>query len=182
MHVMGIDPSINCIGVCITNDKENIYILIPGRCTKKMQQFKSDFISIQCYNKLDYKDLEYDQKEYIKASNVHRICTILEDLIKEYNIEYVYMEGVSYGSVSGAALVDLSGLNFAIRYMLICNNIKFTIVAPTGLKKFAVANGAADKDLMVYAWHTLQPQMKNIKDIKVDDLADAFFLAHYKNP
>ena len=58
--------------------------------------------------------------------------------------------------------------------------VDFKIIPPTGLKKFAVANGSADKELMVYAWQTLQPHLKNITDIKIDDLADAYFLSNYE--
>ena len=32
---------------------------------------------------------------------------------------------------------------------------------------------------MIYAWQQLEPEMKNIKDFKVDDLADAYFMAQW---
>ena len=89
------------------------------------------------------------------------------------------MEGVSYGSIGSAALVDLCFLNSAIRMVLKKQNIDFQIVSPTSLKKFACANGQADKDVMIDAWKRLDPNIKDIKDIKVDDLADSYFLAHY---
>lgn len=176
---MGIDPSINCTGVCVKYDNKYIYIMIPAKMTRKMKEFKHDSVYIKPYNKLDTKDLEYDQKESVKVENMYQISNILETLIKEYNINYVYMEGISYGSVGSAALADLAGLNFTIRYMLKRNNIPFHIVSPTSLKKFAVANGSADKNLMIYAWQNAEPSLKDVKDIKVDDLADAYFLANY---
>lgn len=179
--IMGIDPSINCTGVCVGLPQKYIYILIPGKMTKKMSQFHHADVHIKCYNKLDTKELAYEDKELTKSTNIHNICNIIESLIKEYGVTHVNMEGISYGSVGSAALADLSGLNFVIRETLIRNGVSFSIIPPTGLKKFAVANGSADKDLMIYAWQTLQPHLKDIKDIKIDDLADAFFLSNYKN-
>ena len=45
------------------------------------------------------------------------------------------------------------------------------------LKKRATGNGGADKDEMVWAWRQCDPKIKDVTDIKVDDLADAFFLS-----
>jgi Holliday junction resolvasome RuvABC endonuclease subunit len=89
------------------------------------------------------------------------------------------MEGVSYGSTGSAALVDLSGLNFSIRMMLIEESVTFNILAPTAVKKFAVGNGAADKNVMIASWKKLDKTIENIEDIKVDDLADSYFIAHF---
>lgn len=178
---MGIDPSINCTGVCVTGSNENdMYIMIPSKMTKRMTSFVNNYIQLKCYNKEDYKNEEYEGRERIKTNNIYNICKVIDDLIVQYKPDHINMEGISYGSVGSAALADLSGLNFAIRCVIKKHNIPFTIVSPMGLKKFAVANGAADKDLMIYAWKTVQPHLKNVKDIKVDDLADAYFLAHYK--
>ena len=37
----------------------------------------------------------------------------------------------------------------------------------------------SEKDVMIDAWKRLNPDIYDIKDIKVDDLADAYFLSHY---
>ena len=55
----------------------------------------------------------------------------------------------------------------------------FIVVSPSQNKKFATGNGSADKDLMVYSWLNIEKHVKNIKEIKIDDLADAFFLSNY---
>jgi hypothetical protein len=90
------------------------------------------------------------------------------------------MEGVSYGSVGSAALVDLAFLNASIRMVLKMKGIKFEIVSPTSLKKFACSNGQAEKDVIIDAWKRLDRNVSDVKDIKIDDLADSYFLAHYK--
>jgi hypothetical protein len=43
----------------------------------------------------------------------------------------------------------------------------------------ATGNGGATKDEMVWAWKKCDYNIKDINDIKVDDLADAFFLSKY---
>jgi Holliday junction resolvasome RuvABC endonuclease subunit len=185
MIIIGIDPSINCTGVCIRWDEsDNEYYMIPSKTTKKLLNFSHEYIHIQPYLKFDAKDKEYSEKEEVKTLNIASICQNLKDIICGVRViddVKVIMEGVSYGSVGSAALVDLAGLNFAIRYMLISNNIPFEIVSPTSVKKFAVANGSAEKDIIIDAWKRLDRNISDVSDIKIDDLADSYFLAHYKS-
>jgi hypothetical protein len=154
--------------------------------TKKMKVFSHLHITYLPYNKPDHTNLEYSEKENVKFNNILNICNHIYNIIttlihdnSESDIE-VYMEGVSYGSTGSAALVDLSFLNAAIRYQLKILDIPFTIVSPTSLKKFACANGQAEKDIIIDAWKRMDNNIKNITSIKIDDLADSYFLAHYK--
>lgn len=178
---MGIDPSINCTGVCIydTVTGNNMYYMIVGKATKKMLAFKNDFIQIREYGKQSTTDDDYSIKENKKTANISNICGILKDIILWHKPEHVYMEGISYGSVSGSSLADLAGLNHCIRMTLIDCNVNYTILAPTAVKKFAVGNGAAEKDVMIASWKKLDKNITNITDIKLDDLADSFFISHY---
>ena len=181
---IGIDPSINCTGVCVwdTETDAHNYYMIPSKITKKMQSFSDPYIKIIPYTKKDNKGLEYSEKEMVKFDNIYNICINIEkicDMIPHSNIE-VYMEGVSYGSTGSAALVDLSFLNASIRMLMKQKDIKFIIVSPTSLKKFACANGQADKDIIIDAWKRMDSNISHITGIKIDDLADSYFLAHYK--
>ena len=194
MITIGIDPSINCTGICVYNSvtMSHVYYMIVSKCTKKMREFNNEYVHIIEYGKFESNKGEYPLKEYNKAYNIYNICKNINNIIDwyeepeyddyglaDYNEIEVYMEGVSYGSVGSAALVDLSFLNASIRMVLKQRGIKFTIVSPTSLKKFACANGQAEKDIMIDAWRRMDPTISNIKDIKVDDLADSYFLAHY---
>ena len=178
---MGIDPSINCTGICIYNTLTNVhtYYMIVSKCTKKMRDFKNDNIHIIEYNKRESNKGEYQIKEYNKSQNIYDICTVIRDIISLFEPYLIQMEGISYGSVGSAALADLAGLNFAIRMTLINEEIQFNILAPTTVKKFAVGNGAAEKDVMIASWKKLDKNIIDITDIKLDDLADSFFIAHY---
>jgi Holliday junction resolvasome RuvABC endonuclease subunit len=153
--------------------------MIVGKVTKKMNSFYHDYISIINYGKCDTSKGEYNDKEYNKSENIHRICTQIESLIDTHKPDIVQMEGISYGSLGSAALADLAGLNFAIRMSLMRKGLFFNVIAPTSVKKFAVGNGGAEKDVIIESWKKLDRNISNIADIKVDDLADSYFISHY---
>ena len=177
MTTIGIDLSINCTGICISNDNTNIYHIITAKMTKKMKSFFHERLSIKSYDKYNVKGLDYEEREIAHTNNIIYISNIIRDIITESKPELVCIEGLAYNA--NGTIVELSGLNYIIR--LICNelNIPYKIVSPTSLKKFAVANGGADKDLMVYVWSKLEPELGHIKEFKLDDIADAYFLAQY---
>jgi len=181
MTIIGVDPSINSTGICINQDNKFIYYIITSKMTRKMQNFKSDIITLLPYDKLETKDLDYCGKEDAKTKNLYAICNYLSRIVDDYHPDLVQMEGVSYGSTGSAALVDLSGLNFMLRSVLLSKGIDFKIVSPTQNKKFATGNGQAEKDVMIDSWKRLDHNIYNIKDIKVDDLADAYFLSCYSD-
>jgi hypothetical protein len=90
------------------------------------------------------------------------------------------MEGISYGSKGSSALADLAGLNFAIRMTILDDsNLQFNIIAPTSVKKFAVGDGGVEKDVMIASWKKLDKNISNITEIKLDDLADSYFISHF---
>lgn len=180
MIVVGIDPSINCTGVCVfdTQNNSHIYYMIPSKCTKKMKEFKNKHINILPYNKEVTKDLQYSDKEYIKTRNLCVVSDYIKNILSVHHPDIVVMEGVSYGSSGSAALVDLSGLQFMLRYVFLNLGLKFKIVSPTTVKKEAIANGQADKSIIVDAWKKIDKNIRDVRDIKIDDLADSFFIAH----
>jgi Holliday junction resolvasome RuvABC endonuclease subunit len=179
--IIGIDPSINSTGVCVWDNRKSkhIYYLIPSKMTKKMQSFSHPNIHLTPYDKIDVKDRDYSEKEEIKFDNIYKICKNIGMILDRYMPTQVYMEGVSYGSMGSAALVDLCFLNACIRMELKKRDIRFSIVSPTSLKKFACANGQVEKDVIIDAWKRLDPTVARVDSIKIDDLADSYFLAHY---
>lgn len=179
--ILGIDQSMNCTGVClhtINGDKHTYkyWMIIPTqKMTKKLIAFKHHKISIINYEKLSGED--YVSRENAKALNVYTIVLAIRGIIKMTKPDLICMEGISYGSVGSASLADLAGLNYGIRMGAIDKNIEINIISPMDLKKRATGNGGADKDEMVWAWRQCDPKIKDVTDIKVDDLADAFFLS-----
>lgn len=189
-HVtIGIDPSVNSTGVCVRGENFNEYHIITSKITKKVLDWSRsiDWLNIHEYEKSSTKDIStYYEKESVKFENLTSLITVfscvLDDILSRYIVDHVTMEGVSYGSVKGAALVDLSFLNAMIRMTLHEKNLKFYIVAPTEVKKYAVGTGAADKELIIMSWKKLDKNAQKIPPfLKCDDLADAYFMSHY-NP
>lgn len=188
---LGIDQSFNCTGVCLhtvetkySGEKEREihsyqYWLIPSSkvYTKKMAKFANPWITIEPYEKMIGED--YVGKEVAKTMNICTICSIIESIIQIEKPNSIVMEGISYGSRGSAALVDLAGLNYCIRMIAIRRGLNVVIVSPTTLKHIATGNGGAEKEEMVWAWKQCDKNIADINDIKIDDLADAFFLSKY---
>ena len=181
--ILGIDQSLNSTGVClhtiaINSTKESHkykYWIIPSKMTEKMKKFSHKYISLLPYEKQIGED--YTSKETAKTHNIYDICKTIESIIKKEKPNMICMEGISYGSVGGASVIDLAGLNYCIRMLAIEYGIILQLVPPKTLKKIATGNAGALKDEMIWAWQQCDPNIKNVKDIKVDDLADAYFLS-----
>lgn len=180
MTNIGLDLSINSTGVCVNKDGKCSYYIITSKMTKKMQNFEHKYVKYILYNKQEV-DGEYSEKETIKTNNINNIVLEIEKIIKKYKPDQVKIEGISFGSTGSAALIDLSGLNYMIRKMLIDNGVSFVIISPSQNKKFATGNGSAEKDVMIDAWKRLDKNIQDITEVKIDDLADAYFLSCYVN-
>ena len=179
MITIGLDLSINSTGVCVNEDNRVYkYYIISSHLTKKQKDFDHHYVQLLEYIK-QQPEVEYDQKESIKTNNINSICTFIEAIIRKHKPSIVNIEGVSFGSTGSSALIDLSGLNYMVRKMLIDMSVPFRIISPTQNKKFATGNGSAEKDLMIDAWKRLDKNISDIEDIKIDDLADAYFLSRY---
>lgn len=184
MVVAGLDLSINSTGVCIydTDTKRSIYYIIGSKFTKKALAYQHQRLSLISYEKqtVDSKT-DYSVKEDVKTYNIYKIVSNIRRILFRHDVEAVAIEGISFGSTGSAALIDLSGLNYMTRMTVIELDIPFMyIVSPTQNKKFASGNGSAEKDVMISAWNKMDRDMAEIADyVKVDDIADAYFLARY---
>lgn len=182
MISIGLDLSITSTGICIYDSFNNCtyYYIIGSKFTKKALEHPQQIVTLIPYEKQSTdKKAEYHIKEWTKTTNIFNIVDHMETIIKLWKPDVVTIEGVSFGS-SGAVL-DLCGLNYAVRMMLLrCNVNNIYIVSPTQNKKFATANGSAEKDVMISAWHKSDKTSEQIPGcIKVDDIADAYFLARF---
>ena len=188
MISIGLDLSISSTGVCIydTIHHTSIYYILCHKMTKKAASYLledhadiPDITPILYVKKNVDKNDEYFNKEYVKTRTVYDIVEALRVIIKKHHPDLATIEGVSLGS--RGSVIDLAGLNYAVRMMLLQEGVEHIyIVSPTQNKKFATANGSAEKDLMISAWYKCEPSAKMIPDfIKVDDIADAYFLSRY---
>ena len=178
MITIGIDQSINSTGICVYDGVENIYYNVVSKLTKQQKKFIESptfDLSIIKYEKSEPGE-SYITKEVAKTKNIYNISKIIENIIKYYSPQQIVLEGVSYSS--NGSVVDLAGLNYVIRMLAMKYNAEIIVIPPTTLKKSAISNGQATKDMMVDAWKRIE-NIDNIQ-IKIDDLADAYFLAHYE--
>ncbi len=181
MTSIGLDLSINSTGICVYNceNKNTEYHIIGSKFTKKTIDSSQNIISLTKYTKMDIdKQSPYHIKESTKTINIYNIANEIEKIVKTYHPQVATIEGVSFQS--SGSVVDLAGLNYVVRKILMDNKIKTFIVSPTQNKKFATGNGQAEKDVMISAWQKSDPKVLSIPNyIKIDDLADAYFLARY---
>ena len=181
MIYIGLDLSINSTGICIydSESKDTKYYIIGSKFTKKTLDSSQNIITFIKYSKTDIdKQSPYHIKERYKTSNIYNIVDEIKKIIKLYKPNIATIEGVSFQS--NGSIIDLAGLNYMVRKILIDNNIGTYIVPPTQNKKFATGNGQAEKDVMISAWKKAEPKVLKIPGyIKTDDIADAYFLTRY---
>lgn len=147
--VIGIDPSLTSTGVVVIEDG----VVIEQRAI-----------------------LSRPSKEKTPTDEAVRLMKIrdaIRDLVMmDKKPDIVLVEGLAFTARNTSALVQLAGLNYYIREILIQAKIPFVIVSPTSLKKFATGKGNVDKNVImmeVYKRWEFSPENS--------DVSDAFVLA-----
>lgn len=190
---VGIDPSINSTGITIRcgNDVK-FYILKGGKLTKKEKEAQEKNKDVFEYVLYDKEELSKDHyvRELNKSSNISSIADSIYYLLlanyrlyiergKKVGKVLVCMEGISYGSIKSAAVMDLAGLNYMIRDRVLQDGsfIDYLyVVPPAEIKRFATGQGNANKVLMIAAFQGTWPDL----DLpKVDDVCDSWFMSKF---
>lgn len=191
---IGIDPSINSTGMAIRTDTGfcRFFIIKGDKLTKKEKNAQSDNSEIfeYClYQKENVKDTSNaHERELAKAHNLSTIAdtiyNIIEELLQQFrktsSIDSVTicMEGISYGSIHSAAVMDLAGLNYLIRDRLHHHIVVGTLLVtpPAEIKKFFTGDGTAKKLVIINCFKQLYP---NFNLPKMDDIADSYSMSKY---
>lgn len=160
---MGIDQSLTCTGVTITSmdDMGNRKVI-----------YSETIQTAKTHHTCPIADT---------LTRAHQIASRLEDIVQEFNPDWIGLENLSYGSVGNATR------NLAILFGVICSTLKLDaprVVPPTTLKKFATGNGRAGKKEMLAAIEKADSTFFNQLDkmtIKAGkyDLADAYWIARW---
>ena len=124
MVYAGVDQSLTGSGITVYNSGEYKYYLI--------ESSKEDSNS---------PSIEYTRR-------IMRIRDEIKKILEDNNVEYVGIEGMSFGS-KGRSIFELGGLSHMIREMLLSEGIKFIVFPPTVVKKYWVGKGNAPKDAMI---------------------------------
>lgn len=191
---IGIDPSINSTGMTIRTDTGfcRFFIIKGDKLTKKEKNAQSDNSEIfeYClYQKENVKDTNNaHERELAKAHNLSTIAdtiyNIIEKLLQQFrktstiDSVTICMEGISYGSIHSAAVMDLAGLNYLIRDRLHHHTVVGTLLVtpPAEIKKFFTGDGTAKKLVIINCFKQLYP---NFNLPKMDDIADSYSMSKY---
>ena len=191
---IGIDPSINSTGMTIRTDTGfcRFFIIKGDKLTKKEKNAQLDNYEIfeYClYQKENVKDTNNaHERELAKAHNLSTIADTIYNIIEELLQQFrkistidsvtICMEGISYGSIHSAAVMDLAGLNYLIRDRLHHHTVVGTLLVtpPAEVKRFYTGSGNANKQLMI---STFKGSFPDFDLPKIDDVCDSEGMAKY---
>lgn len=191
---IGIDPSINSTGMTIRTDTGfcRFFIIKGDKLTKKEKNAQSDNSEIfeyRLYQKENVKDTNNaHERELAKAHNLSTIADTIYNIIEELLQKFrktstidsvtICMEGISYGSIHSAAVMDLAGLNYLIRDRLHHHTVVGTLLVtpPAEIKRFYTGSGNANKQLMI---STFKGSFPDFDLPKIDDVCDSEGMAKY---
>lgn len=191
---IGIDPSINSTGMAIRTDTGfcRFFIIKGDKLTKKeknAQSNNSEIFEYCLYQKENVKDTNNaHDRELAKAHNLSTIADTIYNIIEELLQKFrktstidsvtICMEGISYGSIHSAAVMDLAGLNYLIRDRLHHHTVVGTLLVtpPAEVKRFYTGSGNANKQLMI---STFKGSFPDFDLPKIDDVCDSEGMAKY---
>lgn len=191
---IGIDPSINSTGMTIRTDTGfcRFFIIKGDKLTKKeknAQLNNYEIFEYRLYQKENVKDTNNaHERELAKAHNLSTIAdtiyNIIEDLLQQLrktgtiDSVTICMEGISYGSIHSAAVMDLAGLNYLIRDRLHHHTVVGTLLVtpPAEIKRFYTGSGNANKGLMI---STFKGSFPDFDLPKIDDICDSEAMSKY---
>ena len=191
---IGIDPSINSTGMTIRTDIGfcRFFIIKGDKLTKKeknAQLNNSEIFEYCLYQKENVKDTNNaHERELAKAHNLSTIADTIYNIIEELLQQFrktgtvdsvtICMEGISYGSIHSAAVMDLAGLNYLIRDRLHHHTVVGTLLVtpPAEVKRFYTGSGNANKQLMI---STFKGSFPDFDLPKLDDICDSEAMAKY---
>lgn len=191
---IGIDPSINSTGMTIRTDTGfcRFFIIKGDKLTKKeknAQSNNSEIFEYCLYQKENVKDTNNaHERELAKSHNLSTIADTIYNIIEELLQQFrktstidsvtICMEGISYGSIHSAAVMDLAGLNYLIRDRLHHHTVVGTLLVtpPAEVKRFYTGSGNANKQLMI---STFKGSFPDFDLPKIDDVCDSEGMAKY---
>lgn len=193
---VGIDPSMNSTGVCtLVTDldgsiiEDRFYIIKNGKLSRKEIKAELDNIDKFSYVLLERQSGGDDnhEAELFKTLYFMEVVSSIIEIINTTNYRFgrfcnifVCIEGISYGSSHTRSVFDLAGLNYMIRSGVLKgasgNTVELIVGTPGEIKKFSTGKGNSAKDIVVSCFKAIYPDLSLPK---LDDIADAYFMAQY---
>jgi len=180
VRIGGIDYSLTSPSVCIYNGA------VENFSFDKCEIFYLS--SVKKFSDLEYKNISGQGalKEYsCPEERYDYISDWVMDILISYNIEDVAIEDYSYGSTGKVFhIAENCGL---LKWKIWQSEIKYQVVPPTVIKKFASGKGNANKEKMYESFlfetkRNLQEEFQ-IKSEKignpVSDVVDSYYICKY---
>ena len=163
----GIDFSLNHTGIVIEEANEYKYYSFSREpITKRQKELISDIEFTLNYQdipllKRTEDDISYSDNEIRKLIDSRTINYKIMEILKERKVETVYIEGLSFTSLSKSSL-DIAGYQYLLRRDFINASMNLTIFTPSEIKKTA-GKGNFNKYSMFLAY-----QNNVLKDSKLE--------------
>ena len=170
--IIGIDYSLTSPAICINNGSLMFFYL-----TNKKKHIGMMSEEIVGYEHKEWTD-PIQRFKYISDFALDIIEPLLEPM--------VYIEGYSYGS-KGQGLFQIAENCGILKYRLQEENLPYSTVVPSVVKKGATGKGNADKDMMYEAFvKETKIDLKKLFDTEkvgnpISDIVDSYFIQKVGN-
>jgi Holliday junction resolvasome RuvABC endonuclease subunit len=135
----------------------------------------------------EYKGWQFESTKYptyeCEEERHHKISLWATGIIVSSNIDSVYIEDYAFGAKG--RIFNIGENTGHLKHELWRHGVKFSVVAPTQIKKFATGKGNADKQAMFDAFTKLVKvnlqdafEHKILKN-PVTDIIDAYYISRY---
>jgi len=153
---MGIDQSLSCTGIVIFLDGDMIH----------------------------HATIKTSKDDGSLFKRILMIYIRIHNIMQQYNVDAVNIEGLSFGMSRGNVTRDLACLQGVIITNILNDfTMECKIVAPTAVKKFATDNGKATKTEMIASVPeddmTKFKESGHKKTTGLADLADAYWIGKF---
>lgn len=184
MTLVGIDYSLTCPAVCVSNSKsfsDNYFYFLDNR-----QKYHGQALTEHGdpYNILGDPHDEYlcDQQRY------ENIASWVMNIVSALPQDNLHILIEDYAFAAKGRVFNLAENCGLLKYLLYKNGYKFHTIAPSVIKKYATGKGNANKELMYAAFHeqtgvdllTVWGGMPGRRvDSPVADIVDAYYLTRW---
>jgi len=175
MKTLGIDLSMTSPALCLHDGK-------------KFEFSKCKFFFLTSHKKFLYKDSNVHGEMFPEwdcdSERYNNIATWVVDLAKLHGVDKITIEGYSFASVGRVFNIAENG--GVLKYLLWKNELPYTSIPPTTIKKFATGKGNANKEALQTRF--IEDTQFNLKKIlgmtekqwnPSSDIIDSYYVCKY---
>lgn len=175
-QIIGIDYSLNSPAICVTDENFNVEDCVFYFLTSKKKYIGN----------IDKNIIGIEHKEYNDPiERFSNISTWVLNIIKQYDVRKIYIEGYSFGS-KGQAIFQIAENCGILKYRISTQpELTYRTIVPSVVKKMATGKGNADKEKMYESFKDQHKiDLKRIFDMEklnnpVTDIIDSYYIAKF---